>query len=88
MLIRSQDKTTIVVIEGIDSICIVLQNSEYFVRSYNGNTESSCALGRYKSEDEAIRALNDICDTYQYLKECEVTGVGKQNPSYVYYMPD
>ena len=41
MLIRSQDKTTIVVIEGIDSICIVLQNSEYFVRSYNGNTESS-----------------------------------------------
>ncbi len=39
-------------------------------------------------EDEAIRALNDICDTYQYLKECEVTGVGKQNPSYVYYMPD
>lgn len=40
------------------------------------------------SEGEAIKALNDICDTYQYLKECEVTGVGKQNPSYVYYMSD
>ena len=37
---------------------------------------------------ENIKILDDICDRYQYLKECEVTGVGKQNPSYVYYMPD
>jgi len=58
------------------------------VQSYNGNTESSCNLGRYKSEGEAIKTLNEICDTYQYLKECEATGVGKQNPSYVYYMPE
>lgn len=47
MLIRSQDKTTIVLIEGIDSICMVLQNTEYFVQLYNGNTESSCNLERY-----------------------------------------
>ena len=38
-------------------------------------------------EDEAIRALNDICDTYQYLKECETTGIVLDNPEYVYYMP-
>lgn len=88
MLIRSQDKTAIVVIEGIDSICSVLRNSAYFICSYNGSNETSCNLGKYKTEEEAIKIMDDICDRYQYLKECEIGNIGFENSEYVYYMPE
>lgn len=88
MLIRSQDNTKIVVVDHIDSILLTLQNEKYFIYSYNGSSETGCSLGNYKTKEEAIKILDDICNRYQYLKECETTGIGIENPSYVYYMPD
>lgn len=88
MFIRSQDNTKIVVVKHIDSILLTLQNERYFIYSYNGSSETSCNLGNYKTEEEAIKVLDDICNKYQYLKECETTGIVLDNPEYVYYMPD
>lgn len=87
MLIRSQDKTTIVAVEHINSIFSNLQNEIYFIYSYNGSGETVCNLGNYKTEEEAIKVLDNICDRYQYLKECEIGNMGFENPEFVYYMP-
>lgn len=87
MLIRSQDNITIVVVEHIDSIFLNLQNEKYFIYAYNGSSETGCNLGNYKTKEEAIKILDDICNRYQYLKECEIGHMEIDNPEYVYYMP-
>lgn len=60
MLIRSQDRTAIVNLANIDTIC--LNEDERSIVGYNGSFDSRTQLGTYSTKEKAIKALNRLED--------------------------
>ena len=60
MLIRSQDRTAIVNLANIDTIC--LNEDERSIVAYNGSADSIIQLGTYSTKEKAIKALNKLED--------------------------
>jgi len=58
MIIRSQDKKGIVVLENVDTIWVVDAN----LVAYNGTIDSSTVIARYSTEQKAIKVLDMICN--------------------------
>jgi hypothetical protein len=77
MIIRSQDKKKIATFDK----CKATESGEVFV---NG-----AFFGNYSTEEKAIKVLDMICDSYQYMKECECTrkALGVHAPEFVFQMP-
>lgn len=76
MLIRSQDKKTIVNMNNIDTICTMENQLQYF----NGGDSSMGVLGEYSTEEKAIKVLDMMCynnfwcqDVFQMPQDDEVT---------------
>lgn len=78
MLIRSQDKEKIVVLEKVNSIEIEGQT----IRAYGEIPGNSVMLGLYSKRKQLLDVLDDICSAYQY--NCAFGGTGSY---FVYYMP-
>lgn len=95
MLIRSQDKMKIAVIENCGQIEIrrFKDNLEAIACGFESDDEryifvNGARFATYSTEQIAISVLDEICNMYQYVKECEATGVGASQPEFVYYMPE
>lgn len=84
MIIRTQLKRSIVNMCNIDTITI--ENGSDIL-AWNGREKSY--LGEYSTEEKAIKVLDMICDSYQYMKECECTrkALGVHAPEFVFQMP-
>ena len=87
MIIRTQNKTGIVNFDRVDTICTKIINPmrdikkqyETSVQYYCGNEETIGELGRYSSEEKAIKVLSLMCDVlrlggrmFQMPQDCEV----------------
>ena len=89
MIIRSQDKTGIVIYENVSAIYVIDDDyKKWFEIRHSGNDVSG-TLGTYSTEAKAIKVLDMICDSYQYMKECECTrkALGVHAPEFVFQMP-
>lgn len=64
MLIRSQDKTCIVNMGNIDTICY--SESERSINVFN--TESIVRMGKYSTEEKAIKVLDMLEEEYKKPK--------------------
>lgn len=71
MLIRSQDKRSIVVLERASSICVMKYRAPYCVKPLceKGNGDffieaSGRIIGTYPTEERAIEVLDEICFAY------------------------
>ena len=60
MIIRSQDKKSIVNINNVDTITI----NECRIQYYNGVSDSRGFLGSYSAEEKAIKVLDMIQEVY------------------------
>ena len=93
MIIRSQDKYSIINFDNIDRVRL----SEYRERGeikahyqtdiYYLTKNEAGLLGTYSTEEKAIKVLDMICAEYQYAEECKHTGVGSAPPEFVFQMP-
>ena len=64
MLIRSQDKKVIAVLENCDSIGICKLQDIYHICTFNGVEESRTSIGKYSTEKKAIKVLDMIQNEY------------------------
>lgn len=68
MLIRSQDKKRIINFSNVDSICIINnfngEEIENEICSFNGVNDSKTNLGKYSTEEKAIKVLDMIQKEY------------------------
>lgn len=64
MLIRSQDKKVIAVLENCDSIGICKLQDIYHICTFNGVEESRTSIGKYSTEEKAIKVLDMIQEEY------------------------
>jgi hypothetical protein len=74
MLIRSQDKRKIINLNNIDyiycqEIIKAIEHTYYIM--YN-----SIWLGKYSSEEEAIKVLDDICEQYERAEKTDYVSIG------------
>lgn len=86
MLIRSQDKKSIVNINHIDTISV----DEGKIKYFNGGGESMGMLGTYSTEEKAIKVLDMIQDAYLCTTEIVLSKdiIGKCLPrATVFQMP-
>lgn len=60
MIIRSQDKKSIVNMDNIDTIDI----RENLIRAFNGGNDMGINIGKYSTEEKAIKVLDMICEKY------------------------
>lgn len=60
MIIRSQDKKSIVNMDNIDTIDI----RENLIRAFNGGNDMGINIGKYSTEEKAIKVLNMIQEEY------------------------
>ena len=88
MLIRSQNKKEIFVLENISRI----EAGKVYGKEDAGwsiEINHSIGIGTYETEDRALEVLDEICNAYQYAKVGEATGLyGSSEPQYVYQMPE
>mgnify|MGYP003413123900 CR=1 FL=1 len=89
MIIRSQDKKSITPLCEISIVPIRnhVQRKEYRTIGYKMVTDKNLEIGRYSTEEKAIKVLDMICAEYQYAEECKHTGVGSTPPEFVFQMP-
>ena len=64
MIIRSQHKTRIVNMNGIDTICIRSTEDENIVTVDAFNGDSYTLMGEYSTEEKAIKVLDMIQNEY------------------------
>ena len=76
MIIRSQDKKSIVNMDNIDTIDI----RENLIRAFNGGNDMGINIGKYSTEEKAIKVLDMICDA------CRNTAFIAEQ-AVVFYMP-
>ena len=93
MLIRTQNGMAVVDITGMTLKAKLTGdgmggNGDYEIIAYGNNLDSDSVerLGLYPTKRRAIEVLNDICDSYQKLKEYEISGQSLQQPEFVYHM--
>lgn len=82
MLIRSQDRLRLVNTENIDTLAIEL--GSFHIYSFLGN--ESTLLGKYSTEEKAVKVLDMIQESYIANKGYYLSG-SKSKTSYVFYMP-
>lgn len=99
MIIRSQDKkyiTTDMNLEIVTNDTVVYTSFEDMLNGNDKgsnskissiNNSSGVLLGKYSTEEKAIKVLDMICAEYQYAEECKHTGVGSAPPEFVFQMP-
>lgn len=87
MLIRSQDRKVIAVLENCDAVSIYEANHIYHIVTYNGTKESRESIGEYSTEEKVIKVLDMIQNSYQYCEECKYIGAGASQPEFVFQMP-
>ena len=86
MIIRSQDKLTLINLDNTDSVYYsYLGYGENRVMASNENTK--CSIGKYSSKEKVIKVLDMICEWYQYLQECKLGGMGVNKVEFVFQMP-
>ena len=84
MLIRSQNKIGIVNLNQIDTI--VYDDRRDVILAYNpGN--ASMDLGKYTTEEKAVKVLDMIQEQYQYIQECKYICIGCSQPEFIFQMP-
>lgn len=93
MLIRTQDRMSIIDMEEMTLKARFTGNGsdgkgDYEIIAYGNHQPCSDSerLGSYPTKQRVIEVLNDICDTYQELKEYETSGEKLSQPVFVYYM--
>lgn len=66
MLIRSQNKKNIFVLENSESVGIyeMFESGTYKTAGYSICT-NNCRMGEYSTEEKAIKVMDEICDTYR-----------------------
>jgi len=69
MLIRSQNKKNIFVLENSESVGIyeMFESGTYKTAGYSICT-NNCRMGEYSTEEKAIKVLDEIYDTYRLEK--------------------
>lgn len=65
MIIRSQDKRSIVNLNCIDTIGIEQNTCECDIVCFNGGQESKVKIGEYTTEEKAIKVLDMIQSDYE-----------------------
>lgn len=91
MIIVANDKSGFMNLEKVDTVCIedVIYNRKdcFAIRYYCGDAKTKGTLGIYSTKEKAVKVLDMICDQYQYLQECKYTGIGVNQPEFVFQMP-
>ena len=84
MIIRSQDKKSIVNMDNIDTIDI----RENLIRAFNGGNDMGINIGKYSTEEKAIKVLDMICGVYCLLEDIKCGAVQAQKyDSFCFDMP-
>lgn len=86
MLIRSQDKLQLVTLEN-GTVAVDYRSKSQILFYEIGSVEPSSTIGKYSSEEKAIKVLDNIQNEYQYIEECKTVGVGRISPEFVFQMP-
>ena len=84
MLIRSQDKRMIVILESVENLQV--NTAGNIVARYPSESKMDI-MGTYSSIDRAIEVLDDLQGAYQYIEECKAVGVENPEPRFVFQMP-
>ena len=84
MIIRSQDKERISVINNNDTIGVKNRT----IYAYNGVYETRVELGEYSTEEKVIKVLDMICENYQNCKMCESGLRQIAETEFVFQMPE
>ena len=83
MLIRNQDKKQLINMANVTNIFAC--NNQIIAEFLNDSGYAT--LGKYSTEEKAIKVLDMIQNSYQYVEECRTTGVGCSQPEFVFQMP-
>lgn len=83
MIIRSQDKERISVINNNDSI----GSRNRTIYAYNGNNDTRVELGEYSTEKKVIKVLDMICEHYQNCEMCKCGLRQVAETEFVFQMP-
>lgn len=86
MLIRSQDKKTLVNLENTNAIRIYEGNTGFTIDAWGVSIDYE--IGEYSTEEKAIKVLDMIQEEYLYCERCKERGEEAGNiPCYVLQMP-
>lgn len=93
MLIRSQDKKTLINFEQVTDLGVVKLLDGFGINAYYAfsvsDEYSSMCIGEYSTEEKAIRVLDMIEGNYQYNERCKARGEeAGMIPSYAFQMPN
>lgn len=87
MIIRSQDKRGIVNLNNIDSITV--KEYSHDICAFNGTMESEILIGKYSTEEKAIKVLDMIQEAYSRMEDIKCGAVYAQKyDSFCFQMPD
>ena len=83
MLIRSQNKKVITVLENCDAVCVNELSSIHHIVTFNGPESSRTSIGKYSTEEKAIKVLDMIQE--EYTKH--IYGIGGEMATRDLYVP-
>ena len=87
MLIKSQDRKTLVVMETVGQIYVDNTYSHKTPTIYCDFADGRTAkLGESASDHRCIEITESLCDSYQYAKEWSITGAGCNQAEFVFFM--
>ncbi len=80
MLIRSQDKTTIVNVDNVFNIAIRDINGAAAI--YIGSSSSCCNIAEYSAKAKAMKVLDMIQEAYADFESAKITSTGLATAAY------
>ena len=86
MLIRSQDKKSLINMDAVSQIYLDSDNA-ITIDFNNSDGEGFEIIGEYSSEAKAIKVLDKIQDDYNYCEFIKIAGQGVRQLDFTFQMP-
>ena len=88
MLIMSQNKEDIVILDAVKNVHIDLNDKELGEHPIYVYKDILVMLGKYRDRDRCKEILADIANHYQEVEKYKVTKNNLLQSEFVYYMPE
>ena len=85
-LIRTQDRTCILPLE-LNQVVIPEPGLDGYVNIWYGQPKSGKNLGKYSSQNAALKVLDELVEEYQYAEYCKCGNILEKIPKFIYEMP-
>ena len=86
MLIRSQDRISLISMDAVSQIYLDSDNA-ITIDFNNSDGEGFEIIGEYSTEDKAIKVLDMIQDNYSYCEFIKIAGQGIRKLDFIFQMP-